>query len=495
MEKLSKSDLITLNVKQQALIDHLQFEITQLKRAIFGSKSERFVPDEHPAQGNLFTDKSSEQIEQDQIEKKVTLPQKKPKSKPVRQRIPTHLPRVETTMEPELDTSGMHRIGVQESEKLEIEPARFFVRRTLRPKYIDSNNKIHIAPLNDPFPKCMAGPSVVSHVAVQKYIDHLPLYRQSKIYKRDQIDLPRSTLNGMINRSGRLLEPLYVVLCNLILEANYLQADESSIPVLTADKPGSAMKGCMLAKVAPTENLVVFDYIKTKEKPNILGSLAGFKGYLQVDGNVTYQHKGKEEEVSLMHCMVHSRRKFDQALEYDRKRSSYVLNEIKKLYLLEREMNAEKLSVQAIAKKRQLQAMPILQSLKTWLQRNYDDEAPPNPFKNATRYMLLRWEGLTRYVEQGMLKPDNNLIENQIRPLALGRKNYLFAGSHQGAKNAALFYSLFATCRLNNIEPKSWLEDVLNRIGDHHVNKLDELLPTEQYQFSSQKEPEGMPAD
>lgn len=486
MEKLSKSDLIALNVKQQALIDRLEFEMAQLKRAIFGSKSERFVPDENPAQGNLFFEKPAEQIEQHQTEHKISSTHKKPKNKPVRQKIPSHLPRKELVVEPELDTSGMQRIGVQESEKLEMEPAKFYVKRILRPKYIDHNNQIHIAPLNDPFPKCMAGTSVVSHVVIQKYVDHLPLYRQSKIYKREQIDLPRSTLNGMTNRSARLLEPLYDVLSKLILEVDYLQADESSIPVLTTDKPGSALKGCMLAKVAPTDNLVVFDYIKTKEKPNILKSLAGFKGYLQVDGNVTYQHKGKEEEVSLMHCMVHSRRKFDQALEYDRKRSAYVLNEIKKLYLLERQMSTEKISEQAIAKKRQQEALPILNNLKKWLERNYDDEAPSNPFKTATRYMLLRWAGLTKYIEHGKLRPDNNLIENQIRPLALGRKNYLFAGSHRGAKNAAIFYSLIATCRLNNIEPKRWLQDVLNRIGDHHVNKLTELLPTDSYQFSSQ---------
>ncbi len=487
LEGLSKSDLIALNVKQQAIIDQLQFELTQLKRAIFGSKSERFMPDSHSVQGNLFSENSNGENEQRDVAEKIISIKKKPKKKPIRQKLREDLPRIETTLEPDVDTAGMTRLGVEVSEKLEIEPVKFYVRKTVRPKYIDSTNRIHIAPLKDPFPKCMAGASLVAHVAVQKYVDHLPLYRQSKIFRREQIDIPRSTLNGMINRAARLLQPLYLVLGKLILESGYLQADESSIPVLTTDKPGSAMKGCMLAKVAPEEKLVVFDYIKTKQKPNILGSLAGFKGYLQVDGNVTYESKGKEEGIELMHCLVHSRRKFEQAQEYDRVRSTHVLIEIKKIYMLERQFSEAHLGHQSIAEKRQKQTVPILQDLKEWLEKNYDDHAPPNPFMNALRYMLLRWPGLTKFTENGSLRPDNNLIENQIRPLALGRKNYLFAGSHQGAKNAAIFYSLFATCRLHGLDPKMWLQDVLNRIADHHVNKLEELLPTAEYKFASQE--------
>lgn len=487
LERLSKSDLIELNLKQQAMIDQLQFELTQLKRAVFGSKSERFIPDTHPSQGNLFAEDTAEVTPEEQVEEKIIQISKKPKKQPVRQKIPAHLPRIETIIEPDIDLNGMKRLGIEVSEKLEIEPARFFVKKTIRPKYVDTDNQIHIAPLNDPFPKCTAGTSLVAHVAVQKYVDHSPLYRQSKIYKREQIDLPRSTLNGMIKRAAKLLQPLYLVLCKKVMEAGYLQADESSIPVLTTDKPGSAMKGCMLAKVAPLDQLVAFDYIKTKEKRNILTSLAGFRGYLQVDGNVSYEPKGTEEHVELMHCLVHSRRKFEQALEYDRIRSSHVLQEIKKLYLLERQAAEANLKVEAITQKRQKEAIPILEKLKSWLEKNYDDEAPPNPFKNAVRYMLTRWNGLIKYTKEGKLRPDNNLIENHIRPLALGRKNYLFAGSHRGAEFAAIFYSFFATCRLHGHDPKAWLQDVLNRIGDHHINKLEELLPTDQYCFSSEK--------
>ena len=480
LEQKSKEELIQI-------IGHLTFELDQLKRAVFGSKSERFVPSSASGQGNLFSKSSEETTEVPEPQEQVVRKVKKSRNKPVRQKIPAHLPRIETVIEPDLDVSQMKPLGVEVSEKLELEPARFYVRKTVRPKYIDEDSQIHIAPLKDPFPKCMAGSSVVAHVAVQKYVDHLPLYRQSKIFKREQIDLPRSTLSGMIKRTARLLEPLYEVLNKQVMASDYVQADESSLPVLTTDKPGSAMKGCMLAKVSPEEKLVSFDYIKTKEKPNILQSLQDFKGYLQVDGNVSYQPKGEEEEVELMHCLVHSRRKFEQALVYDEKRSGYVLEQIKKLYLLERDGREANLTTQQIQEKRQKEAIPILQDLKEWLENNYDDEEPSNPFKRAVRYMLIRWNGLIKYTTKGHLRPDNNLIENQIRPLALGRKNYLFAGSHQGAEYAAIFYSLFATCRLHDLDPKAWLQDVLNRIGDHHVNKLVELLPTEQYQFTSQE--------
>lgn len=483
----SKEELIQI-------ITRLTFELEQLKRAVYGSKSERFIPESLPGQGNLFSPEQELPEEQPAPETKIILKTPKRRNKPVRQKIPAHLPRVETILKPDLDVTHMKTLGSEVSEKLEIKPARFYVRRTVRPKYIDADNNIHIAPLEDPFPKCMAGSSVVAHVAVQKYVDHLPLYRQSKIFKREQIDLPRSTLNGLIRRAALLLEPLYKELDKQVMSSDYVQADESSIPVLTTDNPGSTMKGCMLAKVAPNKKLVRFDYIKTKEKTNILASLKDFKGYLQVDGNVSYQPKGQEQEVELMHCLVHSRRYFEKALEYDKERSSYVLKQIQRLYLLERNAKTAKLSIQEIRQKRQQEAIPILEQLKEWLEKNYCGESPPNPFKTAVRYMLLRWQGLIKYTTRGDLRPDNNLIEHQIRPLALGRKNYLFAGSHQGAKYAAIFYSLFATCRLNHVDPQAWLEDVLHRIGDHHVTKLEQLLPTSNNQPSDSERTKATPA-
>ncbi len=485
LETLSREELVAIAVDQKHKIDYLQFELEQLKRAVFGSKSERFVGGEDPKQTSMFEDSADEVEEGADEDPRTQVVAKKPKrKKPKRKKLPDHLRREQIVLEPDVDTEAMTLLGQEVSEKLEYSPAEIYVRSTVRPKYLDDKGGIHIAPLNDPFPKYQAAPSLVSHVTVQKYVDHLPLYRQSKIFKREHIELPRSTLNGMIALGLKKLDKLFEIMNKKLMASDYIQADESSIPVLNKDKPGSAVKGCMLVKLAPEEKLVVFDYIKTKEKKNILSSLEGFKGHLQVDGNVSYEEKGTEDEVILMHCLVHSRRKFEQALSYDEENASHVLTEIKKLYLIERKATQKEMTEEQRYTLRQEESVPILDDLKKWLEKNKDIHPPNTSMYKAIRYMLIRWRGLVAYTTHGKLRPDNNLIENQIRPLALGRKNYLFAGSHQGAEYAALYYSLFATCRLNDIDPAKWLTDVFYRIDDHHVNKLDELLPVNGYQFA-----------
>jgi len=482
LKALSKSDLIQIAQRQQRQIDKLQFELDQLKRAIFGSKSERFVPTP-PEQTSLFETEQAEYVETEPVEV-TSQPATKKRKPPVREKINGSLPRQQSLIEPQVDTTGMTKIGEQITEKIAITPPKLYVVQIVRPKYVDAEGQIHIGPYSDPFPKSNTHSSLAAHVAVQKYVDHLPLYRQSKIFARQEANLPRSTLNDMIIRGAKLLQPLYERLSTKVMESEYLQADESSIPVLTKDKPGSTMKGCLLAKLAPLADLVVFDYIKTKEKSNILTSLKGIEGYLQVDGNVSYEPKGQEDKVELMHCLVHSRRYFEKALNYDREKSSHVLTQIKELYLIERKGMDQGFAAQQIHELRQQRSVPILRALKKWLEQHYHPDLPNNPLQTAIRYMLSRWKGLIKYTTNGMLRPDNNLIENQIRPLALGRKNYLFAGSHKGAKYAAIYYSLFGTCRLNGIDPHTWLEDVFNRINEHPINKLDELLPTKNYSFS-----------
>lgn len=477
----SYQELLKINQELRLENERLKFEIAQIKKAINGSKSERFAT-AIPEQANLFGDEIPEASAEVQVEL-IQVKKKKKGKQPVRNKIPESLRREVLVLQPEVDTTGMDKIGDQISEKLEIKPAEIYVVQTVRPKYLDSDGNFHIAPLNDPFPKSNAGASFAADLAVKKYVDHLPLHRQSKILARQQIIMARSTLLNHIALGARKLEPLYDFLKKTILQTKYIQADESSIPVLTRDKPGSALKGCVLVKAAPVERLVVFDYIKTKEKINILDGLQGFEGHLQVDGNVSYETKGREKGVKLIHCLVHSRRKFKEAMDYDREKSSYVLGEIKKLYLIERQISEEDLNIDEVLKRRQEQSLPIFLALREWLEKNLQPSLPNNPFQIAVKYMLKRWGGLLEYTNHGLLRPDNNLIENQIRPLALGRKNYMFAASHEGAKYAVIFYSFFAMCKLNGIDPHRWLTDVYKRMEDHNIQKLDELLPTKNYQF------------
>lgn len=478
----SYQELLEINQQLRLENEQLKFELEQLKKAIYGSKSERFTQ-VLPGQANLFGDEVMDaSAEPEKVE--ITKVKKERKGiQPVRNKISDSLRREEIIIEPEVDTTNMKRIGDQVSEKLEIKPAEIYVVKTIRPKYLDSDGKFHIAALNDPFPKSNAGASFAADIPVKKYVDHIPLHRQEKMLARQQIIMSRSTLLNHLVLGYRKLELLSDVLKKVFLRAQYIQADESSIPVLTKDKPGSTLKGCMLVKVAPIERLVVFDYIKTKEKVNILQSLDGFKGHLQVDGNVSYEQKGKESGIKLMHCLVHSRRKFKEALDYDKEKAAYVLEEIKKMYLIEREMKEANYDVDQIAKGRQEIILPIFLALKEWLVQHLQPNLPTNPFQKAVKYMLKRWDGLIEFTNHGFLRPDNNLIENQIRPLALGRNNFMFAGSHQGAEYAATFYSFFATCQLNGIEPLRWLTDVYKRIGDHNIQDLEQLLPTKDYQF------------
>lgn len=468
-----------------AKIRLLQFEVDQLRKAITGPRSERFVVID-PDQSLLFSEESNETQEEVETEIVIQKVKKKKKGKqPRRQKMPTHLPIEEIILNPEIDVEGMEEIGFYESWKFEVTPPEIKVIKTIRRKFKDSQGTIHIAELNDPFPKTNLGVSFVALMIVRKFIDHLPLYRQVQMWSRQNIQLSRSVMTDCVARVAIKLQLLFELLRTLAMQCDYLEADESSIPVQTKDKPRSTLKGCMFVKLAPKEKIVIFEYIKTKEKANILDSLDGFAGHLQVDGNVSYEAKGKEAQVTLMHCMVHSRRKFVTALDYQKDKSRYVLDEIKTLYKIEKSCKEENLSTEEIYQRRQQESVPVLEKLKTYLLEQYQPNLPTNPFQRAVAYMLKRWDGLIEYTNRGDLFPDNNLIESQIRPLALGRKNYLFAGSHRGAFYASVLYTLLGTCKLNGINPYQWLVDVLQRIDNHDVNKLHELLPLEGYQFSN----------
>ena len=476
LSQWSKAELI---VKIQLL----QFELEQLKKAITGPRSERLVVI-NPDQSTLFPEEKIEiQPNPEEVETTVRTQKKKKGKQPKRQKMPTHLPIEEIILEPSIDLEGAEQIGQYESWKFEVTPPKIKIVKTIRKKYKDQEGNIHIADLNDPFPKTNLGVSFVALMLVRKYVDHLPLFRQVKMWSRQNIQLSRSVLGDSVARAAIKLKLLYELLRTLAMQSDYLQADESSIPVQSKDKPGCTVKGCMLIKLAPKEEIVIFDYIKTKEKVNILDALEGFAGHLQVDGNVSYESKGNETNVTLMHCLVHSRRHFVAALSYHKEKSAYMLDEIKKLYKIERSCKEENLSIDEIYQRRQKEAVPILEKLKVHLEEQYQPNLPSNPFQKAVAYMLKRWAGLSEYTNHGYLLPDNNLIENQIRPLALGRKNYMFAASHQGANYAAMFYSLLGTCQINGINPYRWLVDVLQRIDNHDINKLHELLPLKGYQF------------
>ncbi|HFC00235.1 MAG TPA: IS66 family transposase, partial [Phaeodactylibacter sp.] len=459
MNKDQKISALTAeNLALQNEIEKLKFEIEQLKRLIYGSKTERFVPTPIANnQGSLFAqnaDQASEQKEEIPTET-ISYERKKARKKHAgRNKIPEHLPTREVIIEPEEDTTGMKKIGEEVTQTLEYTPASLVKIITRRIKYANTENtKIVIGKLpSRPIEKSIAEASLLAHIFVSKFIDHLPFYRQRQIFKRNyDWDLASSTLNDWFIASCTLLKPLYDLLVKKLLETDYLQADESPIKVLESEKKGATHQGYMWVYRNPMHKIIVFQYRKGRGANGPKEMLSKHKGYLQTDGYKVYDKIAKAANFELLGCWSHARRKFFEALKYDKKRSTFVLSIIKKMYF--HEDQCEDFTPQERKKYRLKNTKPLMDQIHTWAEEEQYKVLPKTPIGKAIGYLLKQWKKLYRVLEDGRLELDNNRNENKIRPLALGRKNYLFAGNHKAAQNNAMMYSFFATCKEYNINP------------------------------------------
>jgi transposase len=465
-------------------VEWLKHQLEELKRMIYGSKRERFIaPD--PLQNTLFDLPLAEAAEKEQEE--ITYTRTKPeaveKKHPLRAELPAHLPRKEEVIEPAGIPEGAKKIGEAVTEILEYEPASVYVRRIVRPKYIietsDEASHIEIAELPSlPVPKGNAGASMIAHILVSKFVDHLPYYRQSKIFKRQMLHIPDSTIGGWANGAIRnWLVPVYESMKNKMLKTDYLMADETPIPVLTEDKPGATHQGYHWVYYDPVNRLVCFDYRQGRGREGPKSFLKNFTGYLQSDGYSAYDDLGPIGRITHLACMAHARRKFEHALNNDQKKAEKALVWIGKLYAIEREAREKELSYEHIRALRQENASAILDEFEKWLIDQAPVVLPKSAIGIAVNYTLKLWPRLKRYAVDGRFQIDNNLIENSIRPVALGRKNYLFAGSHDAATNAAVIYSLLITCKIRDIDPYQWLKNLLEVVPDYPANQLEKLLP------------------
>jgi transposase len=473
--------LLSQNRELRARNLYLEQELAQLRRMIFGSKSERHIGND-PSQLSLGLD--AESVEQSEKEtEQITYSRSKPDNKKgsaIRLALPAHLHREEHIIEPEEDTTGARKVGEVVTEVLEYTPGKIYVERYVRPKYVfPKEERIVIGELPSlPIPRGNAGPGLLAHLLVSKFTDHLPFYRQVQQFKRQDIEIAESTISGWFTASCRLLEPLYEHLVKRVQGSSYLMADETPLPVQTKDKPGSTHKGYHWVYYAPLEKLVCFDYRKGRGREGPDEFLRSFRGMLQTDGYGAYDIYEKKDGITLYGCMAHARRKFEQAKENDKKRAEYVLECMQRLYMTEREARENNLSAEERKALRAEQSLPIIRELEKWMKEQLPDILPKSSIGQAISYTLGLWPRLTRYVDNGQVEIDNNLIENSIRPVALGRKNYMFAGSHEAAQQAAMIYSFLGTCKINNVEPYNWLKETLTRIPDQSIQKLDELLPS-----------------
>ena len=454
---------------------------------IFGSKRERFesVIDSHQL-ALEFEPKAAEIEEAVKAEReliRVAYERQKPKKEhPGRVALPSHLPVVETIIEPSEDTTDMVCIGREITEELDYTPATLHINRIIRPKYITKedergNQKQVIAELNRPIPKCVASAALLTMIFINKYIYHLPLYRTLNQIRQMGVLLPSSTLESWVKLGAQLLQPLYAVHRLHVFREIYQMIDESPIKVQDRDKPGTCHQGYMWVRYAPLSKSALFEYYKSRSTKGPIDDLSTFSGYIQTDGYSGYTYLASQHGITHLSCWAHARRYFDKALENDHQRASHVLKLIQLLYAIESLARESEMSHQERHALRLDKSLPIINEIGQYIQQERNKVTPKSPIGKAFEYCANRWTSLQNYLADGMLEIDSNLVENSIRPLALGRKNYLFAGSHDAAKDIAMFYSFMTTCIKNDIDPQKWLTYVILKINETKTSQLKNLLP------------------
>lgn len=461
-------------------------ELILLRRAMFGRSSERYIKAD-PNQllldfgGQAQLPEEAEYLKQKALSKIFTAPPTdKQKHRPVRKALPENLERRDEIIEPESLPEGSKYIGDEITEVLEYIPGELYVRRIIRRKYaLQGGDGVIIGELPTlPLPKSNAGASLLSHLLVGKYQDHLPLYRQIEILRREGVHLSASTVNDWNAGGIDLLKPIYKALRQRVLGSDYIQVDESTIPVMDKDRPGATRKGYHWVVRSPEEKCLFFHYDHGSRGQHVVVELLkDYKGAVQSDGYGAYKIYEDKEGVLLLGCWAHVRRKFEQALGNDPPRAKYAMEQIGCLYVIERRILDEGLTKQQAERLRKEEAYPLVRAFEQWLEQNRSDVLPKSRIGMAINYAYGIYPRLGRYVVDGRYRIDNNLAENAVRPLALGRKNYLFCQNHEAAERTAIIYSLLGTCKVCGVNPTAWLTDVLSRIQDHSGQRLDELLP------------------
>lgn len=467
--------------RRDQLIDSLKAHIQILQRAKFGAKAERFDAEQRTLFDEAIDSEIAEALAQvEQAEDATTLPGKRRPSPP-RRTLPADLPRVETRHEPAscacTDCGGaLSLIGEQVSEKLDIKPAEFFVRRDIYPQYACRVcETITAAPLPAAIiDRGLAAPGLLADVVINKYTDHLPLYRLEPRYARSGIALKRGMLAEWVGRVGLALQPLVDALRTQLLTEDILHADETPLQVLDSGK-GQTKRAYLFAyRSTGKQPIVVFEYCTSRSGSNAERFLGDWQGALMVDDFAGY--KKLFPAITELGCWAHARRKFyEQHAASKSELSKQALSRIAALYAIEAE--AKDHTPEARYALRQHKARPLLESMKRWLDATRAGSLGNTGTIRAIDYTLKRWNALTRYLDDGRRPIDNNPIENAIRPIAVGRKNWLFAGSDSAARRAAAIMSLLATAKANGHDQHAWLTDVLARLPTTLDRDIETLLP------------------
>lgn len=478
------------NEELKAEVLKLQLHLQKLVQIVYGGKGERFVP--NPAQLTLGlvaeTPAPATDLSKAKKVEYVKTGQPKKRELPELNTYLEYLPRVYETREPENIPAGAQKIGQEEHMVIENKPGEVFLRVIVIPKYKlpvqdeSDNTQIISAPTPQrPLAKCLAGATLLAQILVDKYCDHLPLHRQVKRYERNGVSIPYNTFIDWTGKAIELLSVLIPALLKEIIGSSYIHVDETGLKVLLgkeSDKVKKIHDGYLWCYNNSIHKLVYFDYQPGRGEKHTIGILKNFRGIIQTDGWHVYEGvAAKQKDITQICCLAHARRKFFESKSTDKELAEYALTKFHDLYEIERDCKEQHLGYDEIRNIRQRDAVPILNELDKWMIEKYKTLLPSSPIRTAIAYSLERWERLCYYTKDGMLNPDNNPVERQIRPVALGRRNFLFAGSHKAAERLAMIYSLLGTCKLNDVNPYEWLKDVLDKINSWPINKIHELLP------------------
>ena len=468
-------------------IERLRLIVQKLQRSQFGRRAERLDADQMQF--------GFEDLEADlaRAEAKLPSPAQKPSgSKPADHRLslPSHLPREDRRLDIEHRTCPgcgreLHRIGETVSEMLDYVPARLRVVRICRPRYgCRACGTIQQAAAPErAIAKGLATPGLLAHVLVSKYCDHLPLYRQSQIFARQGVELDRSTLANWVGGACWWLEPLQARLAEHVFAAQILFADDTPIPVLDPGR-GRTKTGRLWVYArddrpwnGPDPPAVVYLYSPDRRAERPASHLARFKGIVQVDGYPGFERLCAAGDIELAACWAHARRKFYEVHQATGSPvAAEALRRIAELYAIEIGCRGQTAPTRRDV--RRIKSLPLVEAMKGWLETELNRIPPRGALAEAIRYALVRWSALCRFLDDGRVEIDNNTVERAIRPIALGRKNHLFAGSDDGAARWAIVASLLATAKLNDVEPFAYLRDVLDRMSNGHpMSRIDDLLP------------------
>jgi transposase len=466
-------------------IEHLKLQIARLRRMQFGRKSEKL---DHQIE-QLELQLEDLQADDGAAGREMPAVDQAPRKKSVRKPLPEHLARDEKVYRPSADAcpacgGGLRQLGEDVAEQLEYVPASFRVIRHVRPKLACSccDTIVQAPAPGRPIERGIAGPGLLAHILVAKFADHLPLYRQSVIYAREGVELERGLLANWVGAASALLRPLVEAIRRHVLAASKLHADDTPIPVLAPGngKTRTARLWTYVRDDRPAGDVappaVWFAYTPDRKGIHPQTHLAKFEGVLQADAYAGFNALFEDGTIREAACWAHARRKFyDLHAARPSALTTEALRRIGELYLIEADIRGKPPDERQ--RIRQARSRPLLDDFKRWLRATLEQLSRKSDTAAAILYALKLWPALARYCDDGSIEIDNSAAERALRGVAIGRRNYLFAGADSGGERAAAIYSLIGTAKLNGVDPEAWLRHVLAHIADHPVNRVDDFLP------------------